>query len=278
MSKTIFITGASSGIGRATAELFAEKGWHVVATMRSPEKGQDLAAHDCIDVLRLDVTDEASIRQSVAEAIEKFGRIDVLLNNAGYGTIGVAEFADSQETRRLYDTHVIGLIEVTKAVLPNMRANRSGVVINVSSVGGRITFPLLSLYHGAKWAVEGFSEALSFELAPLGIQVKILEPGAISTRFMGNIYSHLGDEQSDYAPIVQKVMARIEAMSENMSTPESVAEVVYEAATDGSDQLRYAASPDAVQLLKQRAEVGDEAFVKGMRLQMLGEAVESIPQ
>ena len=202
----------------------------------------------------------------------------MLLNNAGYGTIGVAEFADSQETRRLYETNVIGLIEVTKAVLPNMRVNRSGVVINVSSVGGRITFPLMSLYHGAKWAVEGFSEALSFELAPLGIQVKILEPGAISTRFMGNIYSHLGDEQSDYAPIVQKVMARIEAMSENMSTPESVAEVVYEAAIDGSDQLRYPASPDAIQLLKQRAEAGDEAFVKGMRLQMLGEAVESIPQ
>ncbi len=181
MSKTIFITGASSGIGRATAELFAEKGWNVVATMRRPEKGQDLAAHDGIDVLRLDVTDEASIRQSVAETIEKFGRIDVLLNNAGYGSIGVAEFADIQETRRLYETLVIGLIEVTKAVLPNMRANRSGVVINVSSVGGRITFPLMSLYHGTKWAVEGFSEALSFELAPLGIQVKILEPGAIST-------------------------------------------------------------------------------------------------
>ncbi len=278
MSKTIFITGASSGIGRATAELFAEKGWNVVATMRSPEKGQDLAAHDGIDVLRLDVTDEASIRQSVAEAIEKFGRIDVLLNNAGYGTIGVAEFADRQETRRLYETLVIGLIEVTKAVLPNMRANRSGVVINVSSVGGRITFPLMSLYHGAKWAVEGFSEALNFELAPLGIQVKILEPGAIGTRFLGNIYSHLGDEQSDYAPTVQKMMARIEAMGGNMSTSESVAEVVYEAATDGSDQLRYAAGPDAVHLLKQRAEVGDEAFVKGMRLQMLGEAVESIPQ
>ena len=136
----------------------------------------------------------------------------------------------------------------------------------------------MSLYHGAKWAVEGFSEALSFELAPLGIQVKILEPGAIGTRFLGNIYSHLGDEQSDYAPTVQKMMARIEAMGGNMSTSESVAEVVYEAATDGSDQLRYAADPDAVHLLKQRAEVGDEAFVKGMRLQMLGEAVESIPQ
>ena len=271
--KTILITGSSSGIGKATAKLFAEKGWNVAATMRTPAKGADLAAHENIEVIQLDVTDKDSINNAVTETLEKFGRIDVLLNNAGYGTFGPAEYATDDQIRTLFDTHVFGVIDLTKAVLPTMRAQKSGILFNVSSIGGVATFPYISLYHSAKWAMEGFSESLSFELAELGIKVKLLEPGAIGTGFLEAMVNHLGEGENDYTSGVQRMMANFENMTENMSTSESVADVVYEAVTDGTDQIRYLAGPDAEFMFSQRREVGDEAFIKGMRQQMLGEAV-----
>ena len=142
MSKTILITGASSGIGKATARYFKEQGWNVVATMRSPEKEQALTALDGVLVTRLDVQDPASIRSAVEAGIARFGKIDVLLNNAGYGAYGPLEATPLEKIRRQFEVNVIGLLETTKAVLPHFRANRSGVIVNVSSVGGKMTFPL----------------------------------------------------------------------------------------------------------------------------------------
>lgn len=183
--KTVLITGASTGIGKATAEYFADRGWNVAATMRSPEK----AAFDCpgaanIKVFRLDVTDEATISSAVAGVIAAFGQIDALVNNAGYGLVGLFEAMSPEQVRKQFETNVIGLMNVTRAVIPQMRAQKSGTIVSVASVAGRMTMPLYSLYCSTKWAVEGFTEALSYELKPHGINVRIIEPGPIHTDFL----------------------------------------------------------------------------------------------
>lgn len=268
MSQTVLITGASTGIGRASAELFAARGWNVVATMRVPKKGADLAALDNVRVERLDVTDPDSIESAVAAAIEAFGAIDVLVNNAGYGAYGVLEATPSESIRRQYDTNVFGLLETTKAVLPHMRAGGSGAIVNISSMGGKITFPLGTLYHGTKWAVEGMSEALSFELAPIGIRVKIVEPGAIATDFGGRSFDFSNDESlEEYQGTVQGLLSGIESAMAETSPASMVAEVIFEAATDPSEQLRYVAGKDAEQLIAMREGQGDQAWIAAMRAQ-----------
>ena len=174
--KTILITGASSGIGKATARLFQRTGWNVVATMRSPDNETELGTLENTLVTRLDVTEPASIDEAVEAAIDRFGTIDVLLNNAGYGAYGPLEAFPMERIKRQFDTNVIGLIATTQSALRHMRAARSGIIVNISSIGGQMTFPLGTLYHGTKFAVEGLSEALHYELEPLGIRVKIIEP------------------------------------------------------------------------------------------------------
>ncbi|WP_244228721.1 SDR family oxidoreductase [Mucilaginibacter endophyticus] len=185
MNKTILITGASSGIGAATAKLFQAKGWNVIATMRQPENQTELKATDNLLLTRLDVLDLESIQNAVNEGIKKFGKIDVLVNNAGYGAFGTLESFTREQIIRQFNTNVIGLLDVTKALLPHFRANKSGVIINISSIGGKMTFPLGTLYHGTKFAVEGISESLSYEVEEFGGKVKIIEPGAIATDFAG---------------------------------------------------------------------------------------------
>ena len=187
MNKTIFITGASSGLGKDTAKFFQSKGWNVVATMRQPDNGSELAALDNVLVTRLDVLDPASINSAVQEGIRKFGRIDVLVNNAGYGAYGPLESFARENIVRQFNTNVIGLLDVTRALLPHFRQNRDGVIINISSIGGKMAFPLGALYHGTKFAVEGISESLSYEVAQFGGKVKLVEPGAIATDSMNTV-------------------------------------------------------------------------------------------
>ena len=194
MSKTILITGSSTGIGRAAAIKFQKEGWNVVATMRSPQKETELNQLDNVIVERLDVQELASIESAMNAGIEKFGKIDVVLNNAGYGLMGSFESAKRESIQRQYDVNVFGLFDVTRAALPHFRANKSGMFINISSVGGRITFPLISLYHSTKFAVEGFSESVHYELAPLGIKVKIVEPDGVATDFGGRSLDFQHDE------------------------------------------------------------------------------------
>lgn len=266
MSKTILITGASSGIGKATAQLFADKGWNVVATMRRPEDETELTTHDSVLVTRLDVTDGASIEAAVDAGIERFGRIDALVNNAGYGAYGPLEAFSMDKVRRQFDTNVLGLIDVTKALLPLFRAQHDGVIVNISSIGGKITFPLGALYHGTKFAVEGFSEALSYELQPAGVKVKIVEPGAIATDFNGRSFDFANDETlTEYQDIVAKLMGAAESLVASASPASVVAEVIYQATTDGTDQLRYAAGEDAKIYLANRKAADDATFMQGMR-------------
>lgn len=269
MTKTILITGASSGIGKATAKHFQAQGWNVVATMRTPAKETELTALDNVLVVRLDVTDTASIRTAVEAGIERFGRIDVLLNNAGYGAYGVLEATPSENIKRQFDTNVLGLLETTKAVVPHFRKNKSGVIINVSSVGGKVTFPLGSLYHGTKFAVEGISEALSYEMREIGVRVKIVEPGAIKTDFGGRSFDFNNDESlAEYQPMVGKLFAAFESVSSVGAEPQLVAEVVMQAAEDESPRMRYIAGKDAEQMLAQRRSVDDEMHFEGIRKMM----------
>lgn len=266
---TILITGASSGIGKATALRFQSEGWNVIATMRDPAAGADLAALDNVLVTRLDVTDGASIAAAVAAGIVRFGRIDTLLNNAGYGAYGPLEAFSTERIRRQFDTNVIGLLEVTKAVLPHMRANRAGTIVNISSIGGQITFPLGTLYHGTKFAVEGLSEALHYELEPLGIRVRIVQPGMIRTDFGGRSFDFAMDEGlSDYAPTAQAMGRLFGKLAANPSAPEVVADVIWQAVNEPGDQMRFRAGKDAEALLDARRAKGDAEFIGDMKALM----------
>jgi len=240
-TKTVLITGASSGIGKATAEFFAARGWNVAATMRTPAKAQFAGdGNDRIKVYRLDVTDEASIAEAVAAVIADFGRIDVLVNNAGYGLVGVFEAMTPEQVRRQFDTNVLGVMNVTRAVLPQMRAQQDGCIVNVASVAGRMSLPLYSLYCSSKWAVEGFSEALTYELASQNIRVRIIEPGPIETNFMtGSLDIADKAVASAYQTFEARVWDALRVAFANAPGPEIVAKSVFRAANSRSAWLRY---------------------------------------
>lgn len=268
--KTIVITGASSGIGKAAAKHFAAQGWQVAATMRKPENETELNEIDNIKLYQLDVTNQESIDNAAAQILKEYETVDVVLNNAGYGLAGPFEAATREQIRRQFDTNVFGLMEVTRAFLPHFRTNKAGMFMNVSSIGGRMTYPFVSLYHSTKWAIEGFSESLAYELGELGIQVKLIEPGGVETDFGGRSMDFaMPDDFPDYAPSVQKFMAVRASNGPAASTAEYIAEGIYEAATDGKSQLRYLLGDDAVQTYGMREQVGDEAFIVGMRQRML---------
>ena len=269
MTQTIFITGASSGIGKATAKYFQSNGWCVVATMRNPDDGAELAELENVLVTHLDVTEEPSIYAAVTEANTRFNGVDVLVNNAGYGAYGPLECFDMDRIRRQFETNVIGLLAVTKAVLPCMRAQRSGVIVNISSIGGQMTFPLGALYHGTKFAVEGLSEALHYELEAIGVRMKIIEPGMVSTDFGGRSFDFSNEPAiEEYQGIVGKLMASFGNSSSASSPPEVVAKVIWKAVTDGTDQLRYRAGADAEQLLTNRKLADDATFFGGLKQQL----------
>ncbi|GAB4044904.1 SDR family oxidoreductase [Spirosoma litoris] len=268
MNQTIFITGASTGIGKETAKLFQAKGWNVIATMRKPEQETELTALDNVWVTQLDVLDLDSIRRAVTEGIQKMGKIDVLLNNAGYGAYGPLESFGRERIVRQFDTNVIGLLDVTQALLPHFRQNKSGMIINISSIGGKMTFPLGALYHGTKFAVEGISESLSYEVEQFGGKVKIIEPGAIATNFSGSSFDFSNDETlTEYQPMVGKVMSALPALFINASPASVVANVIYQAATDGTNQLRYTAGEDAKTIIGNRQESSDKIFIENMKMQ-----------
>lgn len=268
MNKTILITGASSGIGKTTAKYFQSRGWNVVATMRQPNAETELNSLDRVLVTRLDVQNTGSISSAIDASIDRFGHIDVLLNNAGYGAYGPLEATSMETISRQFQVNVIGLLETTKSVLPHFRKQRSGTIINISSIGGKMTFPLGTLYHGSKFAVEGLSEALHFELEQFGVRVKLIEPGAIKTDFAGRSFEFSNDPALvEYQPLVNAFFSALGPMAEHAPLPEIVAKVIYEAATDNTNRLRYEVGDDANQLLSARKSLDDTTYLAMIKQQ-----------
>jgi NAD(P)-dependent dehydrogenase (short-subunit alcohol dehydrogenase family) len=265
-SPVVLITGASSGIGQAAAKLFAERGWRVAASMRNPSDGAALAGHQQVKVLPLDVTDPVSVEAAVAATLKQFGRIDVLVNNAGYGLFGPFETATNEQIRRQFATNVDGVFALTRAVLPAMRRQGSGTIINVASLAGLITAPFFSLYSATKFAVVGFTESLSFELAPLGIRAKFVAPGGVATNFTGRSLARtFSDDKHAYGDTLSKAMAAMSARRGNYSSAASIAEIIFTAATDGTGQVMYLAGQDAEQAFALRQSLSEPERLKMIR-------------
>jgi NAD(P)-dependent dehydrogenase (short-subunit alcohol dehydrogenase family) len=239
MKKTVLITGCSSGFGRLAAKKFQKEGWNVVATMLSPEKETELNILENVHVIRLDVTDKQSIQNAVVEGIDKFGKIDVLVNNAGYGGHGLFEQFSDEAVRKMYETNVFGVMNVTREVLPSMRKQKDGCIINITSIGGKVSVPLVSIYSSTKFALEGLSEGIAYELKRFNIQVKTVAPGAYPTDFMAHRDDHLDagdDELKEYATELsnhwhENVGRNMQQQGGNTADPQEVADKIFECAT-----------------------------------------------
>jgi NAD(P)-dependent dehydrogenase (short-subunit alcohol dehydrogenase family) len=263
--KTILITGTSSGIGKATAKKFAAAGWNVIATMRSSEKEEELSAIENIFLTKLDVQDKESIAAAIASGIEKFGNIDAVVNNAGFGVLGAFEKSTSAQIMQQFSVNVFGVMDVIKAILPHFRARQSGLIINITSQGGRVTFPTCSLYHATKFAIEGFSESLAYELLSQNISVKIIEPGSTESNFFSAV-SMAGDERITAYEEFDKIALNNWNKNDTMSSKTAeIAEVIYTAASDNKDQLRYMAGTDTHLYFGARQNKSDQDYVDYMR-------------
>ena len=264
MEKVVLITGASTGIGNETAKLFQTKNWKVAATMRSPEKAEDLQRIVDVECIKLDVTDQDSVREGIQTTLDKFGRIDAVVNNAGFAVVGPFEAASDEQIEQIFQTNVFGLMFVCREILPIFRTQKSGCIINVASMGGRITFPLYSIYHATKWAVEGFSEALQYEVREFNIKVKIIEPGPIKTDFYTRSLSIAKKEGlSAYDNFVARAMPNLEKAGETAPDGRIVAEAIYDAATDDSWKMRYPVNSRAI--LTARRLLPDSLFLPMVR-------------
>jgi NAD(P)-dependent dehydrogenase (short-subunit alcohol dehydrogenase family) len=240
--------------------------------MRQPDKESELARHPGITLLPLDVTNRDQIASAARTAIDAAapGGIDVLFNNAGYGLAGPFEGATDDQLTRQIDTNLLGVLRTTQAFLAHFREKRAGTIITTTSIGGLVAFPFNSVYHATKWALEGWSESLAFELSAFNIKVKTVSPGGIRTDFAGR--SLVLTQHEAYAEDLAKTLRAFTdpARAANQSSAEQIAETVWEAATDGKDQVRYVAGADARAAYAQRLAVGDEAFRRGVSQQFLG--------
>lgn len=253
--KTWFITGCSTGFGREIAKKAISAGYNVVATARNPAQIEDLAAEHQTHVLilQLDVTDKAQVRAAVQMALEKFGTIDVLVNNAGIGYFSTVEESDEEEARRMFEINFWGLMAVTQEVLPHLRSRNSGRIINFSSVGGLAAFPSVGYYNATKFAVEGISESLAKEVAPIGIRVTLIEPGAFRTDWAGRSANRT---QTAITAYMETVGPRINRSSgQEMGNPAKLAEAVIQVAELPNPPLRLLLGKDAYAVAT--AKLGD---------------------
>lgn len=267
MQKTIFITGASSGLGKATAKLFHDKEWNVIATMRASKKETELTQLENVTLLPLDVTELGQIKSTV-EKTTALHSIDVVFNNAGYGLMGALEALSDEQIVRQTNTNLLGVIRVTQAFIPYFREKKNGLFIATTSIGGSLAFPLHSIYQATKFGVEGWSESMSFELALHNIGIKTIAPGAIATDFTSRSLDK--SLNIEYQSLEEKLFNNVDQMMNLASTPEQIAAIVYEAATDGKDQLRYFAGADTENMFQTRQQTGSEEFRKAIRRQFLG--------
>jgi len=279
------VTGSSSGIGFETSLLLARNGIYTYATMRNQSKSEEILANARKDnlplkTLHLDVTNEKSILKAMKKIIDEKGRIDILVNNAGYSLLGPLEQLDIDEIKAEFETNFFGIIKLIQSVLPTMRKQRYGRIINISSLAGRIGFPFSSAYVSSKFALEGLTESLGYEIQNFGIYVILIEPGVIRTNFLNsmklgkNVITPQNDSNinSPYTEMIQKRISAFKPRFEKGSSPIEVAEVVLEAATSQHPKSRYLVGNDAMKMIKKRKDTSDEEFGRLVMDSVLGRA------
>ena len=273
------VTGSSTGIGFETSLLLARNGFYTYATMRNLNKSlkiKEIAEKENLHlkVLKLDVTDDESVKDAIRQIIDESSRIDVLVNNAGYGVMGAVEDLSLNEFKSQFETNFFGVIRVTKEVIPIMRKQGNGNIINVSSVGGIIGLPLNSAYISSKFALEGWSESMRYELEQFGVDVLLIEPGVVKTNFFENVVinnnnnmSSPDNKTSAYSQLTQKLFEGFVPMlnSSTSSAPSDVAEVIYQAIESNNREVRYPVGKDAVSIIKMRQKLSDKDFGKWIK-------------
>lgn len=257
--KTVFITGTSTGLGSAAVRLFHSKGWKVIATMRNTEKGNIFSDLEGVELLKLDITNQGQIKNAVADAIA-LGNVDVVLNNAAYGAIGPLESMTDDQLIKQIDTNLLGAIRITQAFIPHFRVRKEGLFINITSIAGLVTFPFDSMYHAVKYGMQGWSEGMSYELSQFGIGIKTVAPGFIRTAFASNVEITSTEPYQQYIDKYMDALSHVMDPRTSGSTAEEVAEIVYEAATDGKDQVHYTAGADCKAMYARRLEIGPELW------------------
>ena len=268
MKQVALITGCSSGIGYETSILLAQNGFRTYATMRNTDKGdklKEIAEKENLDlkIIKLDVTDDYSIKNAINEIVQETNRIDVLVNNAGNNIAGAVEDLSIEEFKEQFETNFFGLIRVTKVVLPIMRKQNNGIIVNLSSIAGKMAIPLNSAYVSSKFAVEGFSESIRYELEDFGIKVILIEPGVIKSNFYENIKmskNSLMDPKSAYQPITQKIFEAFLPMLEYAFPTKIVADVILEAVNSDNPNIRYTVGDDAKSIIEARKKLSDKEF------------------
>jgi NAD(P)-dependent dehydrogenase (short-subunit alcohol dehydrogenase family) len=267
MTKTVLITGTSSGYGKATAELFLEKGWNVVATMRSPKAGVIAGPADRLKIVPLDITRPETIREAIAAAVSAFGSIDVWINNAGIGMASAVEVTPDGVIRELFETNTFGVFSACREIIPQMRSQGHGVIVNVTSSVTIGVMPLVAVYAASKFAVEGYTESLSYELQPFNIKVRLVEPGyGPTTSFTANGGPRMqGLIPADYGAFAQATFTKMANYPTAYCTEAEVADAAYAAATDEGSQLRYPAGADTKMLAELRWSTSEDHYLGRMR-------------
>ena len=269
------VTGSSSGIGHETALTLARNGYTTYATMRNTSKAteiQSIASKENLPIIvkQLDVTKDESVRNAIQQIASEAGRIDVVVNNAGYGLTGAFEDLSIEEIKAQYETNFFGAIRVTQAVLPIMRKQRSGKIINISSGAGRLGYPGGSAYVSTKFALEGLSESMSYELEPFGIRVVLVEPGVIRTNFSSGMVlaKKAQDPNSPYSQMMQRMGTTLQQLEQNGSDVDLVASIVLKAATSANPELRYLAGKDVENWVEAKRKLSDSEFINSMKQNM----------
>lgn len=267
--KVAIVTGSSSGIGFETSLTLARNGFHTYATIRNMEGEKskpltEVAKNENLQLraIELDVDNDKSVIDAINTIVEERERIDVLINNAGYALGGALEDSSMDEIKAQFETNFFGAVRATKAVLPVMRRQGAGKIVNITSMGGRIAIPLSSSYHGSKFALEGLSESIRYELEPFGIKVILIEPGAVGSNFWKNIKiaKSSSDSNSPYTQFGNKILKAYEQMEQNTISPSVVAKTILDAVTSNNPQLRYVVGEDAAKTLEARKNMPDNEF------------------
>ncbi|TLX84130.1 MAG: SDR family oxidoreductase [Thaumarchaeota archaeon] len=266
------VTGSSTGIGLETSLVLAKEGFSTYATMRNLDKSADITSKAAkedlpLTVLQMNVDDDKSVNDTIEKIINDKGRIDVVVNNAGYALVGAFEETSMLDGRAQMETNFFGTVRVIKAVLPIMRNQRRGIMVNVTSMGGRVAIPFDSFYHASKFALEGLSESLQYEIEPFGVKVVLIEPGAVKSDFWKNLKLTRNIEDSPYRPVIQKLTESFEKMTQNAIPPEQVARIILKAVISDNPDFRNIVGEDAKSILEVKSNNSDKEFQTFMKKQ-----------